>query len=149
MKAFRFPLEKALDWRRTQLELEESRYKQQAAELAEIDRSRAEIEASGIRAEFQVREWRPVLSGDLAALGSFRLRVKHEQAELAPRREECAQKLNAQQNKMLEARRRCRLLERLKERRLAEWKSAESHELEEIAAESYIARWNQTVSQQG
>ena len=44
---------------------------------------------------------------------------------------------------MLEARRRCRLLERLKERRLAEWTTARDHEVEEIAAESYLARWSQ------
>jgi hypothetical protein len=43
---------------------------------------------------------------------------------------------------MLEARRRCRLLERLKERRLTEWTAGRDHELEEIAAESYLARWS-------
>src|SRR6516164_2987787 len=117
MKTFHFPLEKALEWRRIELELEEARYKQQSAELASLDRRRAEIEASGIRAETQVREWTPVSAGDLAALGNFRLRVKSDEAELACRRAECARKLADQQQQMLEARRRCRLLERLKERR--------------------------------
>jgi hypothetical protein len=42
---------------------------------------------------------------------------------------------------MLEARRRCRLLERLRERRWDEWKAAADRELEETAAESYLARW--------
>ena len=60
MKTFRFPLEKALDWRRIQLELEEVRYKQQVAQIAGLDRQRAELEASGIRAEIQVREWSPI-----------------------------------------------------------------------------------------
>ena len=39
MKAFQFPLEKALDWRRIQLELEEVRYKQQVASLAGLPQS--------------------------------------------------------------------------------------------------------------
>ena len=43
---------------------------------------------------------------------------------------------------MLEARRRCRLLERLKERRLAEWTTARDRELDELASESYLAKWN-------
>ena len=43
---------------------------------------------------------------------------------------------------MLEARRRCRLLERLKERRLAEWTAERDQELEEMAAETYLARWS-------
>jgi hypothetical protein len=147
MKTFRFPLEKALDWRRIELELEEARYKQFSAELTELDRRRAEIEASGLRAEIEVREWSPVSGGDLAALGSFRLRVKSQEAEIARRRGECALKLADQQKQMLEARRRCRLLERLKDRRLAEWTAARDHELEQIAAESYLARWQQSPAQ--
>ena len=45
MKSFHFPLEKALEWRRVELELEEAQFKRQSAELAEFDRRRAEIEA--------------------------------------------------------------------------------------------------------
>ena len=143
MKTFRFPLEKALDWRRIQLELEEVRYKQQVGALAGLDRQRAEVEASGIRAEIQVREWRPIAARDLTALGDFRLYVKARESAIARQRFESAQKLAEQQKLMLEARRRCRLLERLKERRLAEWTTARDHEVEEIAAESYLARWSQ------
>uniref|UniRef100_Q02C60 Flagellar FliJ protein n=1 Tax=Solibacter usitatus (strain Ellin6076) TaxID=234267 RepID=Q02C60_SOLUE len=144
MKTFHFPLEKALEWRRIELELEEARYKQQSAELTALDRRRAEIEASGIRAEIQVREWTPVAAGDLSALGSFRVRVKNDEAELAGRRAECQRKLADQQKQMLEARRRCRLLERLKGRRLADWKHTRDSELEQIAAESYLSRWQQS-----
>jgi hypothetical protein len=142
MKTFQFPLEKALDWRRVQLELEEARYKQQVASLAGLDRRRAEVEASGIRAEIQVREWSPIAAGDLSALGNFRLHVKAEESKIARSRSEAAQKLAEQQKCMLEARRRCRLLERLKERRLAEWTAGRDRELDEIAAESYLARWS-------
>src|ERR1022692_1001719 len=99
MKAFQFPLEKALDWRRIQLELEEVRYKQQVASLAGLDRQRAEVEASGIRAEIQVREWSPIAAGDLSALGNFRLHVKSQESEIARRRFEAAQKLAEQQKK--------------------------------------------------
>jgi hypothetical protein len=146
MKSFRFPLEKALDWRRIQLELEEARYKQQVAALADLDRQRAEVEASGIRAEIEVREWRPIAAGDLTALGSFRLYVKSRESEIARLRFEASQKLAEQERVMLEARRRCRLLERLKEHRLAEWTAERDHELEEVAAESYLARWSRRRS---
>ena len=146
MKAFHFPLENALDWRRIQLELEEARYKQQGAAVAGLDRQRAEIEASGVRAEIQVREWRPIAGGDLAALGNFRLHVKLQESAIARRRFEAAQKLAEQQKLMLEARRRCRLLERLQERRLHEWTAERDREVEEIAAESYLARWSRRKS---
>ena len=96
---------------------------------------------NAIRAEIQVREWRPIAGGDLTALGSFRLYVKSRESEIARLRLEAAQKLAEQQKLMLEARRRCRLLERLKERRFTEWTAARDREVEEIAAESYLARW--------
>ena len=47
---------------------------------------------------------------------------------------------------MLEARRRCRLLEKLKERRLAEWRAAAEREIEALAAEAFLTRWNQERS---
>jgi len=141
MTGFRFPLKRVLDWRRTQLELEEARYKQQTAELAALNRARAEMEAAGIRAEVQVREWNPVAGRDLAALGAFRQKVKSREAEVALRRVECARRLDEQQKVMLEARRRYRLLEKLEERRLTEWREARDRELDDLAAESYLAKW--------
>jgi hypothetical protein len=73
--------------------------------------------------------------------GSFRLYVKSRESEIARLRLEAAQKLAEQQKLMLEARRRCRLLERLKERRFTAWTATRDREVEEIAAESYLARW--------
>ncbi|MEO8597987.1 MAG: hypothetical protein ABI759_31995 [Candidatus Solibacter sp.] len=141
MKSFQFPLDKVLDLRRKQLELEEAHYKRQMASIAAIDRRRAEIEADGIRAEVEVREWRPISSGDLVALGAYRLKVKAGEADLARRRMDAQKKLADQQKLMLDARRRCRLLERLRERRLGEWTVARDKELDEIAAESFLATW--------
>ena len=89
--------------------------------MAELDRARAELEAAGIHAEVQVREWRPVAGRDVAALGGFRLHVMAQEQEIAVSRAKSQSALDAQEAAMLEARRRCRLLERLKERRLAEW----------------------------
>jgi hypothetical protein len=142
MTSFRFPLQKVLEWRRAQLEMEEIRFKQQAAALADLDRSRAELEAAGIAAELQVRDWSPLIGRDLAALGSFRVRVKQQEQQIATRRVDCAAKLAQQQSAMLEARRRFRLLERLKDRRFSEWQSASNRELEQVAAESYLAQWH-------
>jgi flagellar export protein FliJ len=141
MTPFRFPLEKVLDWRRTQLDLAETMFKRQAAALAGLDRECAELEAVGIRTEIQVRQWRPVSGGDLAALSGFRLHLKMREKRLAAGRTECRKELASRQNAMLEARRRLRLLERLKERRLAQWRAACDREMEEHAAESYLAQW--------
>ena len=142
MKSFHFPLQKALDLRTKQLEMEELRYKQRISELAELDRKRGEVEAATARAEAQVREWSTVASSDLMALGNFRLRAKKLEEQIRVRRVELVKEVEAQQQVMLAARRRCRLLEKLKERRMTEWTAERDHELEEIAAESYLARWS-------
>jgi hypothetical protein len=142
MNAFRFPLDRALEWRRKQLEIEEARYKQGASALAGLDQLRAETEAAGIRAEIEVRQWGSVMGRDLAALEGFRARVKIDEARIAQQRTEAAKKLAQQQEVMMQARRKAKLLERLRERRLAEWQQARDKELEEMASESFLAQWN-------
>jgi flagellar export protein FliJ len=141
MTAFRFRLQKVLDLRHTQLETEESRFKQQLAALAGLDSERAGWAAAGSKAETQVRDFNQLAGSDLTALGNFRLTVEQQQKEIDGRRLECHKSLEAQQSTMLEARRRCRLLERLKEKRLAEWTSERDHELEQLASESFMAKW--------
>jgi len=142
MNAFKFSLQKALEWRRTELELAELRFRQQAAALGELDRQRAQWEGAGTAAETQVRSWNPVAGTELSALGTFRLYVKMKETELDVSRGQCRQELEQRQAAMLEARRRLRLLERLRERRYAEWRVARDKELEELASESYLAKWN-------
>ena len=142
MQSFRFRLDKALEWRRAQLDVEEARYKRELATLAELDRRRDALLDSARRAEAQVREWDSVTGRDLAALGEFRLQVKVCERDLVLQRAEQLKRIAAQQAAMLEASRRCRLLERLRERRLEEWREAENRELEKLASESYLANWN-------
>ena len=141
MNAFRFPLEKVLGWRRAELDLAELKFQRLTAAVAAVDHALAELETAGIRAEILVRDWSPVCGRDLAALGSFRLHVRKKNAELAARRVECEARLAAGRGEMLEARRRLRLLERLKERRFEAWRLARDKDLEDLASESYLARW--------
>ena len=141
MTTFRFPLQKALDWRRTQLELAEARVEQQLAALAAIDQARAEMDAMQERTEVEVRQLARIDGGDLSALGSFRLALKARGKSLAAKRAQCQKELAGRQAALLEARRRCRLLERLKDRRQAEWQATAEKELDELAADSYLAQW--------
>jgi flagellar export protein FliJ len=139
MTSFRFRLEKVLAWRRTQLELEEAKFQQRTREVQELERERARIEAAGIRAEVEVRGWSPLAGSDLAALANYRQYVAGQEKQMTLHREEAHQHAEAQQRAMIEARRRCQLLERLRERRLAEWRAEADKELEQLAAESYLA----------
>jgi flagellar export protein FliJ len=141
MKSFHFRLQKVLEWRHTQLELEENNFRKQVAALAELDRQAAEIEAARQRSETIVRAWNPIAGSELQALDRFRQHVKARELEMEVPRQVARQRLAAQQEVMLEARRRLRLLEKLKARRLAEWQAQWNKELEEMASESFLARW--------
>lgn len=145
MNAFRFPLEKVLEWRRTQLQVEEARFKQQMAEIAGLDRAREGLEAAGSQAEMEVRGGGAVAGRELAALGGYREHLQQRRREIAGQRAECERKAAAQEAVMLEARRRSRLLERLRERRLEEWRRASDRELEELASEAFLARRNRQI----
>jgi hypothetical protein len=82
-----------------------------------------------------------VWGGDLTALGAFRVSAQKREEILQSRRAQCEKELAARESAMLEARRRLRLLERLKERRLSEWRAQCDRELEQDAAEAYLAGW--------
>jgi len=140
MKAFRFGLERVLDWRRMELDQAEMAFKQQSAALAEIDRQRIEMEAADLRTQAEVRAWKPVSGGDLAALEACRVETQKRQERLQASRAESEKELAGRWKAMMAARRRLRLLERLKERRLSEWRAARDRELEDQAAESYLAK---------
>lgn len=141
MTAFRFRLDKVQAWRERQLELAEIEFRREAAVLAELDRAAAELEAGGIRAEVEVRDWRPLAGRDLAALSGYRVYLEQRAKDLAASRVEQVRQLAQREQAMLEARRRCRLLERLHERRLAEWRRAAAAEVEREASESSLARF--------
>ena len=141
MNAFRFRLEKVLEWRGKQLELEENKFRWEIAALAALDRARAELEAAGVKAEAQVRQAPTITGRELAALGEFRLLVRSREADIARQRADRVKSLAARKAALLEAQRRCRLLERLKERRLEEWRLAVNKETEDMVSETYLAQW--------
>jgi flagellar export protein FliJ len=140
MTRFRFSLERVLELRRTQLKVEEVRLGQTEAALAELDGTRAEIDRAALRAETEVRAGE-IAGFDLAALAAYRHRARERSQEIAGKRAARERELEGLRTSAMEARRRVRLLERLRERRHAEWQAAAGKELEEMASESYLARW--------
>jgi hypothetical protein len=142
MRAFIFPLRQALKWRKTQLELEENKLRQVAGKLEELALAQVKLDLVKGRAEGTVRQATMVDAGDLWALAAYRERLIAELRALALQRIECERQLAAQRQKVLEAQRQCRLLEKLEQRRHAEWLREADRELENLAAESFLSLWN-------
>ena len=146
MHSFQFRLGQVLEWRRTQLGIEENKLLQLAAGLEELALAAAKVGLVKSRAEQNVRETRAVEAADLWALAAYRRRLLAQLEALARRRRECQVQLAAQRDRVLEAQRQCRLLEKLEDRRRAEWKVGLDREIENQAAESFLAAWHRRRS---
>jgi flagellar export protein FliJ len=141
MTRFQFRLQKVMEWREKQLDMEEAIFKRHAAEVTSLERARDNLAAAATQAELQLHTLQVLDGSDLSALAGFQRHVQTQRVALALQHSAAQQSMAKQQEAMLEARRRCRLLERLKQRRLGEWEKARDRELDEVASESYLAGW--------
>lgn len=142
MKSFEFPLQRVLDWRKSQLDLTEATFRRAMEAVASVERMAAALQAAARSEASAVQASRPLMGGALGALNGYQRFVLVKGKELERRREECGKRAAEAERAMLEARRRTRLLEKLKEKRQLEWQAAGSRELEELASDSYLAQWN-------
>jgi len=142
MKPFRFRLEKVLTWRLKELELEQFRMRELAAALESTEQKRARLEAERLAAQQALQLSRTTPAEELAAYDAFLVRLRKLDQQLLELRRRQQQELDRQRKRVLEAQRRCRLLERLKERRRREWEIEVNRELENFAAEAHLFRWS-------
>ena len=142
MKTFRFPLQRVLEWRALQLRVEEEKLaalQQQFASLVQLgeklaaarDRSEAHLFASGAAAGSELQSWALYLA-----------RLAKQQETLKKQLAQCEKLISEQRQRLLKARTDHRVLESLKERRWRQWVYLNDREVEETAAEVYLAKWN-------
>jgi hypothetical protein len=139
MKKFSFPLETARRWRERQAEMEEARLQALFAEKQAIERRVAAL-VDELQAEHRRIEDRTCDARELAMLDQFRTWANRDQQRLTAAQAECERRIAVQQAALVEARRRFRLVDRLKEKALIGWHAASEKEQEDLAAELYLAR---------
>jgi len=141
MKRFAFRLETVLRWRRSQFDLEQSKLHKLVGER-EVLRARIhELEGVRAAAEQAVLKAGEVRGEELAALEAYRRALAAQRANLQKALVACEEKIKAQRERVLEARRNVRLLEALKQRQRLAWEAELNRELEALAAEAYLGRW--------
>ena len=144
MKRFHFSLERVREWRRIQLETEQEKLEQLLRDRQSLARESQNLQESRAEAEIAVWSGGATDAVQLRALDDFRLYIASEQRKLLQRMTACEQKIAAQRERVIEERRRATLLDRLRERRHADWQKDFDRELEALAAESYLANWVRT-----
>jgi flagellar export protein FliJ len=145
MKRFVFPLDRVMQWRRTQARIEELKLERQYAELRHLGH---QIEALALERNSAGRTLIGTggASGlELTLLDAFQKAADAELTRLERSKSGCRQHVEAQVLAVAERRRDVRLLEKLKERKFLSWRIAFNREIDQEAEEAYLARWSSSA----
>ena len=142
MARFHFPLEKVLRWRAVELAAEEAKLKRLVQEELQLQSLRAEITAERSNLVSSASALPGLRGDDLGTMAVYSHRLRRKAENLTQQLVRCESDLAAQRKNYSEAKRRMRLLEELKERKLEKWRYEQARLLEQLASESYLATWN-------
>jgi flagellar export protein FliJ len=141
MKSFRFRLQRAL-------ELRESEARKEEAELERLwtVRRGMEAERDALAAGFErmntVVRAKPFLHpSELVALDRYKDRYQREQKQGNDKLAAQDAAIEGQKRRVIAARGRVKLLEKLRQKRQEEWQAESDRELEEVAADFSAAQW--------
>ncbi len=139
MKTFSFRLEQVRRWRETEVSLQESRVAAASARVAEI---RAGIEArrgdlAGARVDGSSD------GSALHAYAAFRKRTEARIRELEGQMITAQRALAVEMNRFIEANRKMKLIDNLKQRARTAWTREFERELANFADEAFLSRYNQ------
>ena len=147
MKKFEFRLEPALRWRNTQLQLERAKLQKLLAEEQRLRSSLQSLLNERQAALWELQTAESLRSSDLRTMSVYLVGVDARSHLLREQIAKCAGPIQQQRQRLLEAERNVRLLEKLKENRYSEWKHAFDQEIEAGAEESWLAANFRTSSQ--
>jgi hypothetical protein len=146
VKNFSFPLDRVLHWRRAQALVEEAKLDQLRTQIHALDQRRENLAQSVTDAGRNLVALRSVSPHEIGALEHYRAAAARQSVQLLGQRRELELAATRQLQTVIDRRRDARLLERLRERRLAEWRTAAALEGEQLAAESHLARYVREIS---
>jgi flagellar export protein FliJ len=139
---FHFSLERVLRWRSVELTAEEAKLKALLQQQLHLQTQLAEVSAERSKLISSLGVMPDLCGDDLRTLTACGLRLRRTAEDLAQQLLKIGRELAKQRKRYSEAKRRVRLLEELRQRRLADWKYEEAALLEELASESFLANWN-------
>jgi flagellar export protein FliJ len=141
MKHFQFQLQRVLELRSQQAEVERARLQSLLNGRTRFVRDRDNLLQQKLRAATDIRSAQSISGSDLCALASFDRYVQKRRAVMDKQLAQLDKQIGIQTAALRESERKVKLLEKLKERRLIDWTAERDKELEAAAAESYLARF--------
>jgi len=140
MKRFDFPLERVRRWRSEQASVEELKLQQIRAEKNGMTAARAQIERECAQAGQSMLAQKFLDPVQLQCLDLYRQHGRVRIQELKQRELECDARILVQRQRVIEARQRYELLDKIREKALREWTQAVDKEQEALAGELFLAK---------
>lgn len=137
MKKFTFRLERVLEYRKLQADIEEGKLARLRRESEALATRQAELDSAwkmaqaAASAQPEERVW----------LSAYRRDYEHRRAKLTLERTRKNQELAAQQAVWVAAKQRAEVLAKVKAKQYQEWERGFQKELDDLAMDSFLARW--------
>jgi hypothetical protein len=141
MKAFRFSLERALHWRGIQCELEEAKSTRLGTERVALAQQLVNIATARKSAAESILSSAEILSAEFQTLATYNNWTEQQKVRIAQKARQLDQQIAEQALRTAEARRKKKLLEKLREGRLQKWTALRDSEDEQVAADSWLSRY--------
>jgi|SRR5579871_652960 len=146
MPTFRFRLQRVLDWQERVCRLEEEKLGQRLSELAAVEAHIARLTAGTAAIEQGFVQSSEITPSGLWALGAFRKTAVIEREKLVRNQAERQAAVAAQRERLLAEKQRLQVLEKLRERAWSAHLRENNRQLEALASESYLAKYNASKS---
>ncbi len=146
MKQFQFSLEHAMHWRRLRADMETAKLESLYTELRNLDGQKMSMEEEESTAHELVKNQDSVRAQQLFALDRFTRHMSTRREQLEVLRVDLLGKIAQQKVRLISAQRDFELLEKLKESKKEDWRTAFDKEQEDLASEVYLAKWERLCS---
>lgn len=141
MKAFRFPLQRVLQWRAMQCQLEDAVTARLTGQRDAIANAISNIVAQRMSAANAILDQPIIAAVEIQTVAAYQTTTDQQIVQLKSKARELDREIAAQLRKSAEARRKKKLLETLREDRLEEWTTLRNAEDEAAAADSWLSRF--------
>ena len=142
MRSFEFRLDRVLAWRGKQLSMEESRLAQCLDAIRILEARIAAFRAERWNIERELLDLPSIPAAEFVNLARYRLRARQQEFEFEEKRQLGEKAAAEQRERVRKAQQRVMLLEKLRNKRLEEYRYALNQELETVAAEAHLSRWS-------
>jgi capsule polysaccharide export protein KpsE/RkpR len=144
MKAFQFRLDQALRWRATQADLAKAKVAAAAGHLSGLQ---AQLESQRIQVSGDARDVVTGAAGlSLETWAAYLKKARREMILIEKQIREAERNLGEQLRLVVEANRKVRLLENLKQSERTHWNAELDRELDTFSGEAFLVRYNRESS---